>query len=246
MNPETEAEAELEAEGAPAPEPEEPAPQSEKDVDDTASEAGDDTLAQDSEQADDDPDAPLPEGERLEALVQSAVALLFASPEPLSVARLRGLLEQDEPTGASARALSRAGVRHVLEVVTERFREARLPIDVREIAGGFRLMTDARLAEVVQRLDRTRKTEKISQAGLETLAIVAYRQPVSKAEIEAIRGVQAGPMLRQLVDRGLLRVTGRADQPGAPLLYGTTKEFLDRFGLASLDELPRDGELARD
>ena len=86
--------------------------------------------------------------------------------------------------------------------------------------------------------------ERISPAALETLSIVAYRQPVTKAEIEAIRGVQAGPILRSLVDRGLVRVTGRADVPGHPLQYGTTKEFLDRFALAGLKELPRDGELA--
>ena len=78
------------------------------------------------------------------------------------------------------------------------------------------------------------------------LAIVAYRQPVTKAEIEAIRGVQAGPILRSLVDRALVKVTGRADVPGHPLQYGTTKDFLDRFGLMGLDELPRDAELARD
>ncbi len=75
---------------------------------------------------------------------------------------------------------------------------------------------------------------------------MAYRQPVTKAEIEAIRGVQAGPVLRALVDRRLIRVTGRADVPGSPLLYGTTKEFLERFGLATLEDLPRDGELVED
>ncbi len=76
--------------------------------------------------------------------------------------------------------------------------------------------------------------------------MIAYRQPVSKAEIEAIRGVQAGPILRSLIERGLVRVTGRADVPGHPLQYGTTREFLDRFGLASLAELPRDSELTKD
>jgi segregation and condensation protein B len=91
-----------------------------------------------------------------------------------------------------------------------------------------------------------RKSERISGAALETLAVVAYRQPVTKAEIEAIRGVQAGPILRTLIERGLVRVTGRADVPGHPLQYGTTREFLDRFGLSSLGDLPRDGELAKD
>ncbi len=78
------------------------------------------------------------------------------------------------------------------------------------------------------------------------MSVVAYRQPVTKGEIEAIRGVQAGPVLRNLVDRNLIKVTGRADQPGNPLQYGTTKEFLGRFGLSSLSDLPRDPELLRE
>jgi segregation and condensation protein B len=98
---------------------------------------------------------------------------------------------------------------------------------------------------VVKRLFVDRTSERISPAALETLAVVAYRQPVTKAEIEAIRGVQVGPILRTLVDRGLAKVVGRADVPGHPLQYGTTKSFLDRFGLSGLDDLPRDSELAR-
>jgi segregation and condensation protein B len=104
-------------------------------------------------------------------------------------------------------------------------------------------MTAPETYETVGKLSKTRRTERLSAAGLETLAVVAYRQPVTKAEIEAIRGVQCGAMLRTLVDRGLVRVTGRASQPGSPLQYGTTRAFLDRFGLASLQDLPRDGEL---
>ena len=102
------------------------------------------------------------------------------------------------------------------------------------------------LGDVVQRLFKARKAERVSAAALETLSVVAYRQPVTKAEIEAIRGVQAGPILRTLIDRGFVRVAGRADVPGHPLQYGTTKLFLDRFGLEGLGDLPRDGELARD
>ena len=85
----------------------------------------------------------------------------------------------------------------------------------------------------------------MSPAALETLSVVAYRQPVTKAEVEAIRGVQAGPLLRSLVDRGFIRVTGRAPVPGNPLQYGTTRQFLEQFGLAQLNDLPRDGELAQ-
>jgi segregation and condensation protein B len=176
-------------------------------------------------------DEPLPE-----ELVRATAALLLASPEALSVRRLADLLGGAKPKVAAAALLE----------LGRRFEAAGLPFVVRELAGGWRLFTDPAMAEVVARLDASRKQEKISPAALETLAIVAYRQPVTKAEIEAIRGVQAGPILRTLVDRGLVKVAGRAEQPGAPLLYGTTQAFLDRFGLASLADLPRDGELARD
>jgi segregation and condensation protein B len=137
-------------------------------------------------------------------------------------------------------------VRMALEIARARFAAAGLPLELRAIAGGHQLLTRPELGPLVQRLFKTRKNERISAAALETLAVVAYRQPVTKAEIEAIRGVQAGPILRTLVERGLVRVEGRADVPGHPLQYATTRSFLDRFGLGSLDELPRDSELSRD
>jgi segregation and condensation protein B len=185
--------------------------------------------------------APALQGEAFEAAVQSAAALLFASPEALSKSRLADLIGQ-----VLSQPLGRVALESVLAELGQRLQRAGLPIALKEFGGGLRLYTEPRLAEVVTLLDNSKKSERISPAALETLAIVAYRQPVSKAEIEAIRGVQAGPMLRLLVDRGLLRISGRADQPGAPLLYGTTKEFLDRFGLARIEDLPRDAELARD
>lgn len=169
-----------------------------------------------------------------EALCRAALALLFASPEPLSQARLTDLLER--PRAERVRA--------ALEAAGQALDASGLPVVLRQIAGGWRLLTDPAMGEVIGRLRKAPKAERISSAALETLAIVAYRQPVTKAEVEAIRGVQSGPLLRTLVDRGLVRVTGRADQPGSPLQYGTTRDFLDRFGLASLDDLPRDGELA--
>jgi len=170
-----------------------------------------------------------------EQLLQQTFALLFASPEPLSIGRLAKLLEGPP----------RSRVEAALEALGERLREARLPIVLASLAGGWTLLTPEELGEVVGRLASSR-TDRVSAAALETLAVVAYRQPVTKAEIEAIRGVQAGPILRSLVDRGLIRVVGRADQPGSPLQYGTTREFLDRFGLSGIDDLPRDSELARD
>jgi len=169
-------------------------------------------------------------------LLRETAALLFASPEPLSQARLIELLERP----AAAR------VAQALERLARELDESPLPIVLQRIAGAWRLSSDPGVAGAIARLSEEPRPERISAAALETLAIIAYRQPVTKAEIEAIRGVQAGPVLRALVDRGLVRVTGRADLPGAPLLYGTTREFLERFGLGSLKDLPRDGELAED
>ena len=176
-------------------------------------------------------------GEELsdEELEGELAALLFACPEVLTLPRLVKLLRN--PAAVRVKA--------ALEALSERLASSGLPIVVRAISGGWRLMTDPVQGDVVARLRKEPKPEKISGAGLETLAIVAYRQPVTKAEIEAIRGVQSGQMLRSLVDRGLIKVAGRAETPGSPLQYATSKEFLDRFGLASLKDLPRDGELVQ-
>jgi segregation and condensation protein B len=171
-----------------------------------------------------------------ESLLRALTALVYASPDPLTERRLQQLLERP--------ALPR--VRTALQALGERLTATGLPLELRQIAGGWQILTVADLGSVVQRLEKARKIEKMSGAALETLAVVAYRQPVTKAEIEAIRGVQAGPILRMLVDRSLVRVAGRADVPGHPLQYGTTRQFLDRFGLSSLDELPRDAELSKD
>jgi len=171
-----------------------------------------------------------------EELRREALTLLFASPEPLSQGRLVDLLERPAPGRVAA----------ALEALRTELESSPLPLALSLVAGGWRLSTAPEMDETVTRLRSEPRPERISAAALETLAIVAYRQPVTKAEIEAIRGVQAGPMLRALVDRGLVRIAGRADLPGQPLLYGTTRDFLERFGLAALSDLPRDGELNED
>lgn len=171
-----------------------------------------------------------------EELERELSALLFMAAEPLGLAKLVTLLERPKP----------ARVRDALEALRGRLAASGLPYELRAIAGGYQLFTTPDVAEVVARTGKVRKEERVSPAAMETLSVIAYRQPVAKAEIEAIRGVQAGPILRTLVDRGLVKVTGRAEVPGSPLLYGTTKRFLDTFGLMGLDELPRDGELVRD
>ncbi|MBL8860300.1 MAG: SMC-Scp complex subunit ScpB [Planctomycetes bacterium] len=213
---------------------------------DRSADAGDESQAEPTaegagagvEPAEDSVDSSTGPGDSLtdEELQQSVAALVFASPEPISTRKLQDLLERPV----------RARIDAALEAMRERLAASGLPLELRAVAGGHQILTRPELGDVVQRLFKSRRTERISSAALETLAVVAYRQPVSKAEIEAIRGVQAGPILRTLIERGLVRVTGRADVPGHPLQYGTTREFLERFGLANLADLPRDAELTKD
>ncbi len=181
-------------------------------------------------------EAPLPSELSEAELERDLAALLFVASEPLSKGRLSQLVG----------GLPEKRVLEALASLNQRVAAAGLPWELREIAGGWQIFTTTDVAETVALLGKSRKDEKLSGAGLETLAIVAYRQPVTKAEIEAIRGVQVGPILRTLVDRGMVKVGGRSDDPGHPLLYVTTRKFLDTFALASLDDLPRDGELLRD
>ncbi|MBL8693083.1 MAG: SMC-Scp complex subunit ScpB [Planctomycetes bacterium] len=176
----------------------------------------------------------LPEEATLEQLARVASALIFASDRPLTAARLAELLGQ--PSGK---------VRSALAQMAEKLASIDAPFALVEIAGGYRFLTDPAMARFVAGLRGEQKKERLSAAALETLAIIAYRQPVTKGEIEAMRGVQAGPILRQLLDRRLVKVTGRAAVPGRPLQYGTTKEFLDRFNLGSLKDLPTIEELTR-
>lgn len=114
---------------------------------------------------------------------------------------------------------------------------------IESVAGGYRLMTLPQHAPVLAAFKRLKATGKLSRAAVETLAIIAYRQPVTRAELEAIRGVACGEVLKNLLDRRLVTIKGRAEELGRPLLYGTTKQFLDHFGLASIKDLPAPAEL---
>ena len=154
-------------------------------------------------------------------------ALLFASDAPLPVERIAEVLETDE---AAAR------------VAVEALRQAcDLPgrgLAVVEVGGGVRLVTRAEHAPVLMTLQRLRLKSRLSRAAVETLAIVAYRQPISRPEIEQLRGVGTESVLAHLLERRLLRVVGRKATPGRPVLYGTTREFLEHFGLRDLEDLP--------
>ncbi len=173
--------------------------------------------------------AALPDGE-LDRIVE---ALLFSTADALTPARI----------GEAAGGASPRCVQASIERLRAHYAATLRAFDIHEIAGGYRLYSRPEFQEHVSRLERARAPEKLSAAALETLAIIAYRQPLVRAEIDAIRGVQCGPVLRSLIDRKLIRVVGRSDQPGRPLLYGTTKRFLDHFGLASVKDLPRVEEL---
>jgi segregation and condensation protein B len=160
-------------------------------------------------------------------------AILLLAREPLSSRRLAQLARLAD--GTQARTLVRR--------LARAYDEAQAAFQVAEIAGGFQLLTRPRFAGWLRRLYGASVAARLSAPALETLAVVAYRQPVVRAEIEAIRGVGCGEILRQLMDRDLVRMSGRASELGRPFLYGTTKRFLQLFGLRSLDDMPRARQL---
>lgn len=112
------------------------------------------------------------------------------------------------------------------------------PARAEKLAGGYRLMVAPQFGSIVAAFDRNRQSTKLSRASIETLSIIAYRQPMTRAQVEAIRGVACGEVLRSLLERKLVAIKGRAEEVGRPILYGTTPQFLELFGLASLKDLP--------
>ena len=166
-------------------------------------------------------------------LAQLIEAALFSAARPLTVEELQTL---DADAGL-------ADVRTALEELREHYNFDGHSVEVVEIAGGFQVLTRPAFAAAIERAQFTVRTPKLTSAALETLAVISYRQPVGRAEIEEIRGVSAGGVLRTLQERGLIEVVGRGEQLGRPLLYGTTSLFLELLGLGDLNELPRAEEL---
>ena len=159
-------------------------------------------------------------------------ALLFASDTPLELARIREVLEL--PSVAAAREL--------VEELCARYTDHGLQIV--EVGGGYCMVTRPELAPWLVRLTRSRTKQRLTRPALETLAIVAYKQPVSRPEVDAIRGVNSEAVLENLLERRLVRIAGRKDAPGRPYLFETTREFMVAFGLRDLGDLPRvEGEL---
>lgn len=166
----------------------------------------------------------------LKAIVE---ALLFAADEPLSLRDLAGMVEEASP----------AELRAALDAVRTECSCTGRGLEVGEIAGGYRLLTKPELAPWVSRLSGGPARQRLSRAALETLAIIAYKQPVTRIDLEEIRGVNVEGVLKTLVERDLVSIVGREEGLGRPLLYGTTDAFLVHFGLNSLADLPHMDEL---
>jgi len=162
----------------------------------------------------------------LKAIVE---ALLFASDEPVTLERL---------ADAAGEGVTAGEVRDAVRQLVEEYDATGRAFTVEEIAGGLQLFTRPQYNPHLKKLLQARRRARFTQAALETLAVIAYKQPVTRIEVEDIRGVACGDMIRTLMEKGLVRVTGRSEKLGRPLLYGTTKKFLQAFGLGSLKDLP--------
>lgn len=169
----------------------------------------------------------------LNPLSQLFEAALFAANRPLTLDELEGL---DADAGS-------ADVRTALEELREHYDFDGHAVEIVELGGGYQILTRPAFAAAVERAQAMHRQPKLSAATLETLATISYRQPVGRAEIEEIRGVNSGGVLRTLQERGLIEVVGRSEALGRPLLYGTTALFLETLGLNDLADLPRSDEL---
>ena len=170
----------------------------------------------------------------LNPLTQLIEAALFAANRPITVEELQTL----EPDA------SLADVRTALDELREHYDFDGHSVEVLELGGGYQILTRRAFAEAIERAQFAVRTPKLTAAAMETLAVIAYRQPVGRAEIEEIRGVSAGGVLRSLQERGLIEVVGRSEAMGRPLLYGTTPLLLELLGLRDLGELPRTEEFS--
>ncbi len=175
------------------------------------------------------------QNEDIETTVETVVeAVLFASDEPLSEARLANIVET-----------SVKQVRQCIENLNGKYRTNNNAFRIEQIAGGYQMLTLSPYNYWLKKLLRARSDSKLSPAAVETLAIIAYKQPVMRADIEVVRGVATGEVIRTLCYKGLVKIVGRAEVLGRPMLYGTTKKFLEVFGLNTLKDLPKIEELKK-
>jgi segregation and condensation protein B len=199
-----------------------------EEVEDTQEVQDDEPQISDEEQS----DVPPPDNE-ITTTVESVVeAVLFASDESLTDARLASIVET-----------STKQVRQHIKNLNDKYEANNNAFRIEQIAGGYQMLTLSPYNHWLKKLLRVRSDNKLSPAAMETLAIIAYKQPVMRADIEAIRGVAVGEVIRSLSYKGLVKIVGRAEVLGRPMLYGTTKKFLEVFGLNTLKDLPKVQEL---
>ena len=161
--------------------------------------------------------------------------MLFVSAEPVTLESLKGVLDVPE-----------ADIKQGIDELIAEYKERDRGLLILEIAQGFQMVTNPLYAKMLRKFTNTATSNKLSMPALETLAIVAYKQPLIKTEVEQIRGVNSDGVIKSLLDKRLIRIVGQKEAPGKPLLYGTTKEFLQYFGLKDLTELPTLKELTRE
>jgi segregation and condensation protein B len=189
----------------------------------------------DSEPSGEDDSEPSEEKEPLSVaeIAANVEAILFSTDTPITPAKILQVAELS----------CKRDVTDAIDILNDRYEESGSAFRIEIIAGGYRLQTLEAYHQVLSRLFKVKSESKLSQPAMETLSIVAYRQPVLRADIEAIRGVACGEVLRGLMEKMLIKIVGRAEVIGRPMLYGTTRRFLEVFGLASLSDLPRADEL---
>lgn len=181
-------------------------------------------------------------------------ALLFTMEEPLDINRLMKILASNESNSADEQDIieyelldkigfNREYVKNLINELNNENSDNDRPFRIIESGGGYSLVTSRKYGKIVGKINKNIVRRKLSNANLETIAIIAYRQPISRPGIESIRGVNSKEIINGLIDKGFVRIIGKSDAPGNPYLYGTTTDFLKAFGLNSLDDLPKLKEL---
>ncbi len=172
---------------------------------------------------------------------QNIEALIFASDRSISIAEIKNIMES-----TSGLEFSEQDIHQIIATIQEKYKADSLVIELMHIDGGYQFLTKKEYHPIVGQLQVHRSKKKLSQTAIETLAIVAYKQPITKQEIEQIRGVNCDYTIQKLLEKDLITITGKADTVGKPVLYSTSSIFMDYFGINSIAELPQSKEIISD
>jgi segregation and condensation protein B len=164
----------------------------------------------------------------MEDIKATLEALLFVSHDPLTMEKLASVLE----------GVPKSTLKTTIQVLQDEYEQVGRGLLITEVAGGFVMVTRPEHSAAIKRLSKAKTSTKLSRSALEAMAIISYKQPITRSEIEKIRGVETSGVLRTLLDQKMIRIVGRQEIPGRPILYGTGKQFLQRFGLRDLRDLP--------